>query len=172
MRHLIGISLFLWIVSLTSFAQNVLVLESPAIAPNSNFPLRFTCKGADKSPPLHWKDNQTLDTQSFVLTLSDPDAPNGYWDHWVLYNIPASVRELKEGDDLPDNTSYGLNSWGKKVYKGPCPLESKHRYIFTLYALNVRLDLHPIPTKSEILDAMQGHVNALTELIVLYSSSP
>ena len=151
-----------------SMAQHHLLLESPAFSSNSAIPTLYTCKGGDHSPPLVWKDAYGSDTQSFVLTLEDPDAPNGVWDHWVLYNIPPIVRQLAEEGDatLPS----GLNSWGTPGYRGPCPPQGTHRYIFTLYTLNIMLNIHSNPTKSELLDVMQGHITGVAQLIGLFGS--
>ncbi len=133
MKKIIGILLVgLWGLSMPSMAQHHLLLESPAFASNSAIPVLYTCKGGDHSPPLVWKDAYGSDTQSFVLTVEDPDALTGVWDHWVLYNIPPIVRQLAE--DGNSTLPSGLNSWGTPVYRGPCPPQGTHRYIFTLYS--------------------------------------
>jgi Raf kinase inhibitor-like YbhB/YbcL family protein len=162
--------IWLWGISMPSMAQHKLLLESPAFASNSTIPILYTCKGGDHSPPLAWQDAYGRDTQSFVLTVEDPDAPNGVWDHWVIYNIPPVIRQLAQDAGLPDNAQNGMNSWGVSGYRGPCPPKGKHRYIFTLYTLNIMLNIHSMPTKSEVLDAMQGHITGVAQLIGLFGS--
>lgn len=150
-------------------ANNKLILESPAFGSNSFIPTQYTCKGGDHSPPLLWKDAYGSDTQSFVLTVEDPDAPSGTWDHWVMYNIPPNIRELSVDASLPPNAKMGLNSWGTPRYRGPCPPSGTHRYVFTLYSLNIMLMIHDLPTKAEVLDAMQGHITGTSQLIGLFT---
>jgi len=70
-----------------------------------------------------------------VLVVDDPDAPGGTWIHWIVFNIPADVRELPEdmqaGMKFGDVTaSFGANSWGRADYGGPCPPSGTHRYFF------------------------------------------
>ena len=95
-----------------------LELRSPAFPPGSPIPRRYTCEGADRSPPLRW--TRVPDgTRSFVLILDDPDAPDpraprAPWVHWVLFNLPPTVRELPEGvsrASLPSGARLGRNDW-------------------------------------------------------------
>lgn len=125
-------------------------------------PNKYTCEGSDLSPPLRW-NNPPAGTRSFVLIVDDPDAPVGTWVHWVLYNIPIDVRGLAEGlpalEALPNDALQGLNDFKRIGYGGPCPPPgSPHRYVFTLYALDRDLNLKLRATKTQVLDAMKGHV--------------
>ena len=141
---------------------------SPAFQHEGMIPIKFSCKGDDISPPLKW-ENAPAGAKSFVLVCDDPDAPMGTWDHWLLFNIPASVTELQEGvpaqAELPNGARHGKNSWGRKDYGGPCPPGGTHRYFFKFYALDTLLDLKPGASKRELLNAMQGHILAQTELM-------
>jgi Raf kinase inhibitor-like YbhB/YbcL family protein len=143
----------------------VFALRSPAFAADAPIPARFTCDGADRSPPLAWSDPPP-GTQSFALIVDDPDAPDPaaprrVWVHWLLYNIPASVTELPEGlgnekrcpwhDALTDADTHG--------YHGPCPPRGRHRYFFRLFALDRELaDLGPAARRRELEEAMAGHI--------------
>lgn len=140
-------------------------LTSPAFAHESSIPLLYTCDGQDRSPKLAWTDPPE-NTQSFALIVDDPDAPNGDWVHWVLFNIPSNARELPEGGTL--GTS-GNNSWGKIGYNGPCPPNGTHRYFFKLYALDTILDLPEGASKADILAAMKGHILEQAELMGRYA---
>ena len=68
---------------------------------NIRFPRRrynsqqFTCSGVKTlAGPL--LEPAAPRTQSFVPIVDDPDAPAGTWVHWVVYNLPASMRRLPE----------------------------------------------------------------------------
>ena len=105
--------------------------------------------------------------------MDDPDAPGGAWVHWVVYDLPASARQLPEGvpqaDDLPGGGRQGVNDFGKPGYGGPCPPPGKpHRYFFKLYALDKRLDLGAAATKRAVEQAMKGHILAQAELVGRY----
>lgn len=138
-----------------------------------SMPQRCTCEAAGVSPELHWT-NAPAGTQSFVLIVDDPDAPDPAaprttWVHWVLFNLPASSRGLPEGvRDLPAGTGQGLNDWKRTGYGGPCPPIGRHRYFHKLYALDTTLQLPGHPTKQDVERAMQGHVLAHAELIGTY----
>lgn len=153
-----------------------LVLKSDAFVDGGEIPRRFTCEGDDVSPPLAW-ENLPAGTESLVLIVDDPDAPDPaaprmVWDHWILFNIPASCAGLPEGarsDVLPDGTREGINSWGRTGYGGPCPPVGRHRYFHRIYALDVFLpDELKEPGKDDLLLAMEDHILARAELVGTY----
>ena len=93
------------------------------------------------------------------------------WVHWVLYNLPSTVRSLPEkrtSKSLPPGTREGLNDWKQTGYRGPCPPAGRHRYVHKLYALDVQLPDLGRPTKGALEKAMEGHVLAKTELVGTY----
>lgn len=151
-------------------------LRSSAFAPGSGIPTRYTCEGADVSPPLAW-DAPPEGTRSFALVVSDPDAPDPAapkvtWVHWVVYDIPADARALDEGaasGRLPAGARGGHNDWKRETWGGPCPPVGRHRYVFTLYALDARLETLSTPGRAGLEHAMQGHVLARAELIGTYA---
>jgi hypothetical protein len=152
-----------------------LKLTSTAFQDGREMPSRLTCEGEDRSPELSWSDLPE-GTRSLVLVVADPDAPDPaaprmVWDHWVLYNLPADSTGLKEGvapDELPRGTREGTNSWGRTGYGGPCPPIGRHRYFHILYALDIELPDLVRPEKNQLLEAMEGHILARTELIGTY----
>ncbi len=150
-----------------------LELESPAFGEGDTIPVRYTCDGADRSPPLLWS-NVPSGAKTLVLICDDPDAPAGTWDHWVLFNLPVDTKELPEGlfnrEKLPNGAIQGLNSWGKVGYNGPCPpVGTSHRYFFKLYALSTTLDLTSTATKKNVETAMKGHILAEAQLTGRFS---
>jgi hypothetical protein len=155
-------------------AAMALSLTSSAFTPGAAMPSRFTCEGADVSPPLAW-DGVPAGTKSLALIIDDPDAPDPkapkrVWVHWVVLNLPADAKGLPENAEkagLPKGATMGLTDFKKATYGGPCPPIGRHRYFHKLYALDTTLDLTH-PTKAELEAAMKGHVLAQAELIGTY----
>ena len=108
-------------------------LKSEDFEDNNEIPSEFTCDGRDVSPQLSWED-VPAETKSFTLSVADPDAPMGTFIHWLVFDIPKEVNNIARGT-VPGKQVE--NDFGKKDYGGPCPPSGTHRYIFTLYALDV-----------------------------------
>jgi Raf kinase inhibitor-like YbhB/YbcL family protein len=152
-------------------------LHSTAFDAGRAIPKRHTGDGQDLSPPLGWSDPPSA-TRGLALVLDDPDAPTPEpWVHWLLYNIPPSVKSLPEGVPTtrtltqPPGAAQGLNSWQKPGYRGPAPPpgHGTHHYHFKLYALDTALGLNAGLDKRAVLDAIKGHILAETELIGTYA---
>jgi Raf kinase inhibitor-like YbhB/YbcL family protein len=149
-----------------------LELTTTAFTPGEIIPKPFTCDGANVSPALSWTEPPP-GTQSFALIMDDPDAPFGTFVHWVVYNLPPSVRQLAErrlaGAELHDGGFQGKNDFLATGYGGPCPPPGKpHRYFFKLYALDTLLNLQAGARKKDVEQAMKGHVLAEAQLMGLY----
>ena len=153
-----------------------LKISSAAFGPNENIPSKYTCEGADLSPPLSWT-GAPPGVKSFALIVDDPDAPDPAhpqrtFVHWVLYNLPATATGLPEGaQSLPPGTRMGTNDFRKAGWRGPCPPVGKHRYVFKLYALDTRLPEQGDVHKGDLEHAMQGHILARAELIGRFQKS-
>ena len=94
--------------------------------------------------------------------MDDPDVP-GTFDHWVVFNLPAELRELPEAQQgsviLPSGGVQGVNDFGTLGYRGPCPPSGPaHTYRFFLFAVNKSLDLSGGATKDQVLAAIEGNV--------------
>ncbi len=147
-------------------------ISSTSFSNGGEIPKRFTCDGADTSPELSWTD-PPADTRSFALIADDPDAPDGTWTHWVLFDLPPITNSLPEGmtkiDELPGGERQGRNDFRKIGYNGPCPPPGKpHRYFYKLYALDRKLGLKPGADKQELEHAMQNHILGKTEWMGKY----
>jgi len=148
-------------------------LTSAAFAHQGAIPAKYTCEGADVSPPLTWGDLPS-GTKSLALIVDDPDAhdaaaPKMTWVHWVLYNLPPTVNGLPEGASvLPPGTRQGVNDWQRTGYGGPCPPLGRHRYFHKLYALDTVLANLGRPTKAMLEKAMKGHILGQAELVGIY----
>jgi Raf kinase inhibitor-like YbhB/YbcL family protein len=105
-------------------------LSSSAFHAGGTIPKRYTCVGADVSPPLRWTAPPRA-TRSFALTMIDVTV--GFL-HWQAFKIPATERSLPANAKLKVT---GLNSFHEPGYSGPCPpVGAPHRYVFTLRALS------------------------------------
>jgi Raf kinase inhibitor-like YbhB/YbcL family protein len=96
------------------------------------------------------------------------------WVHWVLYNLPPTAMTLQEGirtSELPKGTLEGLNDWKRTGYGGPCPPIGRHRYFHKLYALGTLLPAMESATKTDLEQAMKGHVLEKAELIGTYQKN-
>lgn len=140
-------------------------IKSPVFENNKLMPKKYTCDGDDVNPPLKI-EGAPKKAKTLVLIMDDPDAVSGIFDHWIMWNIPASTTEIKENSTIGIE---GMNSGGRNGYYGPCPPSGTHRYFFKLYALDCELNLGSKSKKKNVEKAFSGHVIAQSELIGLYS---
>ncbi|RDY66885.1 YbhB/YbcL family Raf kinase inhibitor-like protein [Lysobacter soli] len=172
----------------------------------------------NRNPHLAW-DDVPAGTKSFALLCIDPDVPTvaemvgkegvqipadqprADFTHWVVVDIPASVREIAAGscsDGVvahgkqdpagPPGARQGLNDYTGWFagdpslsgdwhgYDGPFPPPNDlrlHRYFFRLYALGVeRLQLPERFTAKDVQRAMHGHVLDEVAIYGTYSLNP
>ena len=128
----------------------------------------FGVDGENISPALQW-DAPPADTQSFALTVYDPDAPtgSGFW-HWVIVNIPPEARSLPrnagkaDGSLLPQGALQVRNDYGTVGFGGAAPPrgDKPHRYIFRLHALKVA----HLPINAEVTNAVARFMTHLNEI--------
>ncbi|MEV6061193.1 YbhB/YbcL family Raf kinase inhibitor-like protein [Nocardia asteroides] len=114
----------------------------------------FGAGGKDISPQLSWSGFPE-GTQSFAVTVFDPDAPtaSGFW-HWAVANIPASVTSLdtgagSEGGTLPAGAVSLRNDGGFPGFVGAAPPQGHgpHRYFVVVHAVDVpELEVGPDAT--------------------------
>lgn len=129
------------------------------------------------------------------------DLPRTDFFHWVLVDVSPDTRALAEGDYSNgitprgkagplalDGTRQGLNDYTGWFaadrdmngdyfgYDGPCPPWNDarvHRYVFTVYALDVaELGVSGRFTGAQALEAMRGHVLAQASLTGTYTLNP
>jgi Raf kinase inhibitor-like YbhB/YbcL family protein len=155
----------------------VLTVTSSAFTEGGGIPKKYSCDGSSVSPPLKWI-GAPAHTASFVLIVDDPDAPVGTFTHWVAFDIPSTLTEIPEGAPALAHTQVqaknvgkeGRNSAGRIGYVGPCPPSGTHRYIFTVYALDVpSLNLAEGASRDQVSNAVQGHVLAQGMLMGRYT---
>ncbi len=129
------------------------------------------------------------------------DLPRTDFLHWVLVDVSPDTRAIAEGDYSNgitprgkagplalDGTRQGLNDYTGWFaadrdmngdyfgYDGPCPPWNDarvHRYVFTVYALDVaELGVSGRFTGAQALEAMRGHVLAQASLTGTYTLNP
>ncbi|NLV35208.1 MAG: YbhB/YbcL family Raf kinase inhibitor-like protein, partial [Clostridiaceae bacterium] len=141
-----------------------LKVESDAFENGGNIPVKHTGKGEDVSPSL-MLDGICQDAVSMVVIMDDLDFPLGTYNHWVMWNIPASFSVIPEavpkqtvvsslGNAVQGKSNYG----GKHYYRGPLPPFGSHTYVFKVFVLDTMLELDSEAGKSQVMKAMDGHI--------------
>lgn len=120
--------------------------------------------------------------------------------HWLLVDVPASVNRIEEGQESSEVVVGGKKPWtdalGKRGindytdflagnpdmagtyagYDGPCPPwndEIVHRYVFTVFALDVeKLDLGEEFRGADVEKAIDGHVLDQASVMGTYTLNP
>jgi Raf kinase inhibitor-like YbhB/YbcL family protein len=155
----------------SSASSETFTLNVDSLAPGSVLPDLYTCKGASESPEVSW-DGVPPGTKSLALVLDDPDAPDGRFTHWIIYNIPPESGGLARGQPnakvLASGAQQGDHSAGSRGYYPPCPpVGTTHRYIFRLYAVDMDIT-QPTADRDSIDWALTGHTVATTEFITTF----
>ncbi len=138
------------------------------------------CKGQNISPALSWS-GEPAGTQSFAVTMYDPDAGAGagLW-HWTLFNIPATVHGLAAGAgsagsrDLPAGAKEGRNDFGVSQYSGPCPPvgDHAHHYEITVYAVKIaQLPLGSTASGAAVSSELRSNTLATAKIVGRYERS-
>ncbi|GHO79101.1 hypothetical protein KSD_68720 [Ktedonobacter sp. SOSP1-85] len=141
-------------------------LTSPAFEPGQPIPSQYTCDGANHHLPLTIAQ-VPREAQSLALVVEDPDAPTKVFTHWLIYDLPPSTQHILE-QEAPSGGTEGVNDFGTRGYKGPCPPSGTHHYVFRLFALDTRLALPEGMKKEDVLAKLKGHVLATAELVGTY----
>lgn len=114
------------------------------------------CGGKNIAPSLAWKD-PPAGTKSWAVTMIDLDAKPAGFAHWLVVNIPLHVTGFKKGQTLKIPILQLNNDFGWHGYGGPCPprASGKHRYEFTIWALNTDApSISPYWRRAEVIEAL------------------
>lgn len=153
----------LFLIVMATVLNKPLVIKSSAFGNNEWIPEKYTCIGSNINPALTISDIPN-GTKSLVLIVDDPDAPNGTYTHWIMWNIPVIT-------SIGENSAPGIqgkNSKGENKYFGPCPPSGIHHYNFKVYALDTKLEIPIVSDKNILLKAMDKHILASGVLIGLF----
>lgn len=139
-------------------------ITSTAFAEGETVPRRFTCDGDDMPPPIQLT-GVPAGARSFAVIMDDPDAPGGTFTHWLAYDIPAGGTEL---DAAAGRTL--RSSFGRQGYGGPCPPRGHgaHRYVFTVYAVDVPSLALRGRSRQDLERALEQHTIATAQLMGRY----
>lgn len=176
--------------SATSVAETGFRLRSAAFPDGGEIPGRYTCNGANESPPLEWSG---VPAGALMLIVYDPDAGRDLgattelgFIHWLVYDLPVSATGLSAGATGDAKAPMGgveaANDFIAAVgstfpggsairgtgYDGPCPPE-RHAYVFRLMALDQPLGLPSGSPPQSVLQAMEGHTLAMADWVGTYS---
>lgn len=130
-----------------------------------------------------------------------PDVPRTNFYHWVLVDIPPTLTSIRTGEfsegltrhskqspEAKYDTRQGLNHYTEWFsddpemagqyfgYDGPCPPWNDsiaHRYVFTLYALDIpRCPVEGEFRAKDVLAAIEGHILDKASVTGTYSLNP
>ena len=127
----------LLLVLLTGTASAAMSLTSTDVRSGAVIPAAHIyprCGGQNISPALSWSGAPS-GTKSFVLTMIDVDVKPDGWSHWVVVNLPATVKSLPlRATSLPGGAKAIVSNFGDAAYAGPCPPKGTgvHHYEFTI----------------------------------------
>ena len=159
----------------TDASEGSLSISSLAFDDGGEIPAEYTCDGADSSPPLRI-EGVPDEAESLALVVDDPDAPDGAYVHWLLWNLPADTRQIPQsvphGPAVEElgGAEQATNDSGEVGYSGPCPPEGDgpHSYRFSLYAVEGELDVDAGSESGQVLGAIEDAAVAEAALTGLY----
>lgn len=144
----------------------MLQITSTAFAPDGSIPSKYTCDGFGVSPPLAWSEIPDR-TKSIAILVDDPDSADRPFLHWLVTDLPPTLRRIDEGSALPHEAQVAESDAGTASYYGPCPAAGCHHYRFHVYALDIVLGRRP-QSRDDFLSAIAGHVLDEGELVGSY----
>jgi Raf kinase inhibitor-like YbhB/YbcL family protein len=139
-------------------------ITTTAFTEGAWIPVQFTCDG-DDAPPIFGVSDLPSGARSLALIMDDPDAPNGIFTHWLVYDMPAREGPLEAG-----HGKTLTNGFGRQGYGGPCPPQGHgpHRYYFTLYAVDVPSLPLQGKDRQDLEEALGAHTLGAAKLMGRY----
>ncbi len=148
-----------------------LKVTSSAFDDGGKIPTEYTCEGKGVPPPIAWS-GVPAHAKSVAVTVEDPDAPNGTFEHFIAFNLPPDRKSLPSEALKAIAPGSALvtarNSSGTVGFAPICPPTGRHHYRFEVVALDTMLQLPPASDAQAVRAAMQGHVIARGELVGVY----
>ena len=105
--------------------------------------------------------------------MEDTDGSSGMLTHWIVYDMPVSMillpKRMAEAAKIPGGIMQGTNAFGLTGYSGPCPPAGEtHQYIFTIYALDAKLDIAPAVDILRLKKVMEPRILEQASTTVMY----
>lgn len=146
----------------SNIESNILEFECVGLNDGGKFPIENTGRGQDISPEFIIQ-NLSTNAVTLMITLEDLSHPIKGFTHWIIWNIPATDKIMKA---IPPGKSVsslqgaiqGIG-YGFHCYAGPKPPKGKsHKYCFTVYVLDCKLDLPSFSFKRKVLSKASRHI--------------
>ena len=152
-----------------------LQLQSAAFGVGGTMPARYTCDGADLSPPLSWI-GVPPGTAAFSLVEQDLDTrvTSEPFTLWLVYNMPSRVKLLDAGVPanlvLSNGAQQGQNDRQTIGYFGPCPNhgDPPHHYSLQLFAQDAYVTLETGASIDGVRQALTGHTLGQAQLVATF----
>jgi len=148
--------------------NSVLKITSDAFVNNGRIPARYTCDGSYVLPTLNFVGVPKT-AKSLAIIVDDPDAPDGTFTHWIIWNIDPTTTTIGSGS-LPMGSVEGYNGAGMTGWYAPCPPFGTHRYNFKLYALDVELNISEDSRKADLVNIITGRIISAATLVGFYGN--
>lgn len=142
--------------------HHILELECVGLKDGGKFPVENTGRGKDISPEFILQ-NLSPNAVSLMITLEDLSHPIKGFTHWIIWNIPATdkimgARPPGKSISILQGAVQGIG-YGFHCYAGPKPPKGKsHKYCFTVYVLDCKLNLSPFSFKRKVLRKARRHI--------------
>ncbi|MDE7209554.1 MAG: YbhB/YbcL family Raf kinase inhibitor-like protein [Clostridia bacterium] len=141
--------------------METLVFDLPDFTNDEPFPIDHTGRGKNISPQIVI-ENLSKDARTIAITLEDISHPIKNFTHWVIWDIPATniiEKAIPAGKYISDIGATQGIAYGVHKYAGPKPPRGKtHRYRFTIYALDCKLNLSAGKRKKQFLKQAEKHI--------------
>lgn len=125
--------------------NDLIGVSSSAFREGRPIPARYTCDGADISPPLEWSavPQGTRELMLFIRASEESEAGGGRLLAWAVAGLSPTLRHLPSGK-LPPGAVVGRNGLGQARYT-VCPRRKgiKKYYAVALYGLTSPIAARP-----------------------------
>lgn len=157
-----------------------ITVTSPVFKESEAIPRLFTVDGDARFPGIEWT-GLPPETKQVILLVEDADIPFAVpVTHLIVYSIDPAVTEIGTGavkafmpEPAPEGWACGRNFLGATGWTPPAPPpgHGPHRYVFQIFALNVRVNFRFPPRRGRLMRRIRGHIIARGSLTGTYLKS-